>query len=73
MINHERIHLRQQLEMLLVFFYLWYVIEWMIHYVFCRNWWQAYYLISFEKEAYQNENDFEYLKNKTFWSFLNYL
>lgn len=30
MINHEAIHTAQMKEMLYVFFYLWYVIEWVV-------------------------------------------
>jgi hypothetical protein len=73
LINHEKIHIRQQLELLIVPFYIWYGLEWFWHYVEVRNFWGAYRLISFEKEAYANENDLDYLKNRKFWSFLNYL
>jgi hypothetical protein len=72
-LNHERIHLRQQIEMLIVFFYVWYIIEWTIHYLRLGNWWAAYYAISFEKEAYANEKDFIYLKHRKFWAFRYYL
>lgn len=30
LINHEKIHGRQQLEMALIGFYLWYVVEWVV-------------------------------------------
>lgn len=36
-IRHELIHTAQQREMLYVFFYLWYVIEWLIRLLLCRN------------------------------------
>lgn len=29
-LNHEKIHGRQQLEMLLVLFYVWYLVEWLV-------------------------------------------
>lgn len=73
LINHEKIHLKQQLELLLVFFYLWYFIEYLVRLAFYRNHYKAYKNISFEKEAYCNEQDFNYTKNKTFWSFIKYL
>lgn len=73
LLNHERIHLRQQAEMLVVFFYVWYVTEWLINYVRLRNWWAAYYAISFEKEAYANEKDLAYLKRRRFWAFISYV
>lgn len=72
LINHEEIHIRQQLELLIVPFYVWYVGEWLYHYVRCRSFWRAYRQISFEQEAYDNEEDFEYLKNRKFWKFLEY-
>ncbi len=71
-INHEKIHLRQQLELLIVFFYLWYGIEFLIRLVHYKNRYLAYRNISFEREAYKNEKDLNYLKGRSFWSFTNY-
>lgn len=71
-INHEKIHIRQQLELLIVPFYLWYFIEYLIRLLQFRNRKKAYYSISFEKEAYANEKDLEYLKSRSFWRFLRY-
>lgn len=73
LLNHERIHIRQQRELLVIFFYLWYLLEWAIHYLQVRNFWQAYRLISFEKEAYAHEEDLTYLKRRGFFAFLSYL
>ena len=72
LINHERIHLRQQLELIWIFFFTWYVIEFLIHLIRFRNWHKAYRNISFEKEAYQNEENLYYLEDRKFWSFLKY-
>lgn len=72
-INHERIHLRQQIEMLWVFFFLWYGIEFLIRWVQFKNPLTAYFNISFEKEAYANEIDLEYLKSRKCWAFTQYL
>lgn len=72
-LNHERIHLRQQLEFLIVLFYLWYGIEFGIRLLYLRNWKKAYQSVSFEREAYANENDFNYLKTRTFFRNFNYL
>ncbi|MCP9766900.1 hypothetical protein EGI22_03200 [Lacihabitans sp. LS3-19] len=72
-INHERIHLRQQLELLILPFYLWYLTEWLLLLIKYRNLYEAYMHISFEKEAYSNESDLKYLRNRPFWSFLKYL
>lgn len=73
LINHERIHIRQQLELLILPFFLWYWLEFLIRYVHYKDWHQAYRNISFEREAYQNEQDLDYLKNRPFWNFLKYL
>lgn len=72
-LNHEKIHLRQQAEMLVVFFYIWYLTEFVIRYFQYKNKNSAYRNISFEKEAYRHEKDLGYLKNRSFWSFLKYL
>ncbi|WP_406682873.1 hypothetical protein N1F78_09230 [Seonamhaeicola sp. MEBiC1930] len=72
LLNHERIHLRQQLELLVVPFYLWYILEFFIRLLKYKNWNEAYRNISFERESYFKENDLEYLNNRPFWAFLKY-
>lgn len=71
-INHERIHLKQQQELLVLPFYLFYVTEFFIRYILYRNPYTAYSNISFEREAYKNERDPEYCKNRRFWGFIQY-
>lgn len=71
--NHEKIHLRQQIEMLWIFFFLWYGIEFFVRWIQFKNSNLAYLNISFEREAYNNEIDYSYLQNRKFWSFTNYL
>ena len=72
-LNHERIHLRQQIELLLLPFYIWYILEFTVWLIKYKNWHLAYHNISFEKEAYRNESDLGYLKQRRFWQFLNYM
>ena len=72
-INHERIHCRQQLELLVVFAYLWYVIEFLVRLAQYRNLTLAYHAISFEREAFENQANLNYLFEKKKWSFLKYL
>lgn len=72
-LNHERIHLRQQLELLILPFYLVYVLEYLFRLVQLRDKREAYYAISFEREAYANEKDLDYLKRRSFWKFLFYM
>ena len=70
-INHEKIHFEQQKELLLIFFYLWYGIEYIIK---CLTYGKDAYLnISFEREAYAMETDMQYIKKRKAFSFINYL
>jgi hypothetical protein len=72
-INHERIHIRQQIELLILPFYLWYITEYLIRLLQFRNRKKAYYAISFEREAYANEKDLDYLKSRPFLGFMRYV
>lgn len=68
-LNHEKIHTAQIKEMLYVFFYVWYIIEWFIRLPFGN----AYRNISFEREAYTNQDDLSYLKNRKRFDFAKYI
>ncbi|WP_374175148.1 hypothetical protein [Flavobacterium tructae] len=72
-VNHEKIHLRQQLELLIFPFYILYVFEYAIRLIQYKDKELAYRNISFEREAYANETHLNYLKNRSFFGFLNYL
>lgn len=72
-LNHEAIHTRQMLELLVIGFYLWYLTEWIILLIRYRNSFKAYRRIGFEKEAYENEGDFQYLKQRKRYAFKKYL
>ncbi len=71
-LNHEEIHLRQQKELLVLFFYLWYLIDFGVKYYKHRNWKKAYHNIIFEREAYANGGDLNYLKNRKLFAFWKY-
>jgi len=73
LINHEKIHLRQQLELLILPFYIWYITEYLIGLIKYRDIKKAYYAISFEREAYDNDYNLNYLQTRSFWRFLKYL
>mgnify|MGYP001586125617 CR=1 FL=1 len=64
LLNHEKIHIRQQLEMLVIPFYIWYGIE----AIFRR-----YKSISFEAETFAHENDLDYLRKRKPYSWIKYL
>lgn len=71
--NHEEIHTAQMREMLYVPFYLWYVVEWLVRLVQCRDFKKAYRSISFEREAYANERGMGYLGTRRRYSWTGYL
>jgi hypothetical protein len=73
LLNHERIHLRQQAELGIVPFYVWYVVEYVIRRFQYRDHYRAYRNISFEREAFTNDQDLTYLKKRSFWGFWQYL
>ncbi|MDI1304531.1 MAG: hypothetical protein PSX42_06770 [bacterium] len=72
-VNHEKIHLRQQLELLVIPFFIWYFIEYLFRLIQYKKADLAYRNISFEREAYANEKDLEYLKSRFFLKFLDFL
>jgi hypothetical protein len=69
-LNHEKIHIRQQLELLIIPFFIWYGLEFLVRFFQYRNWKEAYKNISFEKEAFANETDFKYLKYRPIFGFI---
>jgi hypothetical protein len=72
-LNHESIHLRQQAELLIVFFYLWYGFEFLFRWIQFKNRHKAYRNISFEREAYHYEDEIGYLKKRSVYGFLKFL
>jgi hypothetical protein len=73
LVNHEKIHIRQQLELLVLPFFLWYFVEYAVRLLQYKNANLAYRNISFEREAYANELDLDYLETRSFFRFLKYL
>lgn len=73
MINHEKIHGRQQVELLFAPFLVWYCAEWLIRLIQYRDRKKAYRNISFEREAYTNQYNLDYLKSRKLFAFIGYL
>lgn len=71
-INHEKIHTAQIIELLGIFYYPAYVLEWLIRLIQYRDPLKAYHNISFEREAYKNDINLHYLKNRKLFSFIYY-
>ena len=73
LINHEKIHLAQQRELLLLVFYILYSLEYICRIFQYRfNVELAYRNISFEREAYQNQFNLNYLNERKLFSFIKY-
>ncbi|WP_245574493.1 hypothetical protein [Hugenholtzia roseola] len=74
LLNHEKIHLRQQIELLILPFYVLYVAHYLYNRIFRnKNHYEAYYDIFFEREAFEKEDDFDYLKKREIWASFAYL
>ena len=87
-LNHESIHSRQFVELMVLFAVATVFIRWWLpvfapfaFYVWYIVEWlirllkkgNAYRNISFEREAYANQRDFSYLKGRGWFNFLKYL
>lgn len=73
LINHESIHIAQQRETLVVWFYLRYLGEFLMNYYVVRDTTKAYELISFEREAYYNQHNLTYLSTRKRYSYRQYI
>lgn len=72
LLHHEQIHLRQQLELGLIPFYLFYLLEYLVRLVIYQNHHKAYYNISFEREAFRNQDNPDYLRTRKWYAFVRY-
>ena len=70
-INHEKIHLRQQLELLIFPFYVLYILNYLINLIRYKKHDLAYRKIIFEQEAYDHETNLNYLKSKSWYGWLS--
>lgn len=71
LLNHERIHTKQMRELCYIGFYIWYIIEWLIELIHYKD--KSYYCNTFEREAYENDDDLTYLNNRRPFAFLKYI
>lgn len=71
-INHEKIHIRQQVELLIIPFFIWYLSEYFVRFLQYRNANLAYRNISFEREAYSEESNLLYLRNRPLYRFCKF-
>jgi hypothetical protein len=71
-INHEKIHFRQQLELLIIPFYFLYLLHYLINRMKYKKHHQAYMNICFEREAYVHDHDMAYLAERKPYAWLYY-
>lgn len=72
-LNHENIHTVQMKEMLYIFFYLWYGVEYLIVRFFHKKQNSAYHDVSFEEEAHLNEDNLDYLSDRKHYSWFKFI
>lgn len=60
-LRHERIHIEQQKELLVVFFLLLYILYWLKYRMQGMTNYEAYMLIPFEREAYLKQYSPKYI------------
>ena len=68
--RHETIHFQQFLETGFIGFLLIYIWDWFIGFLRYGNGQVAYYQIRAEREAYENDDDEDYLTNRKRWEWL---
>ena len=73
LLRHEEIHLRQQVELLILPFYLMYLVNYLINRIRYKDHDTAYRHIVFEREAYDFEADVNYLKRRRFLAWRRYV
>ena len=71
-LNHETIHIKQQQELLMIGFYILYIYYWIKGLIAYGNTQMAYYSIPFEMEAYDNDENLEYLDKRKFMAWWKY-
>lgn len=72
MIRHEIIHLRQQLELLVLPFYFFYLANYLYNRTIYSDHHEAYLNIVFEREAYANDAFTDYLQRRKLFSWIRY-
>ncbi len=71
-VRHENIHLRQQLELLVLPFYFFYLINYLYNRAVFKSHHEAYMSIVFEREAYANDAFPDYLKRRKRFAWISY-
>lgn len=73
-VNHEKIHFRQMLELLFIFLFILKFIEFnYARFILKKNLYESYLFTSIEQEAYLNQNNSNYLKERHLFSIFKYI
>lgn len=72
LLNHEKIHLCQYAELLIIGFPIVYFISYFINRLSGSNSRSSYFDIILEREAYANQYDLDYIKNRKPFSWIGY-
>lgn len=73
LVRHEKIHFLQQIEMFFVFHWMLYGFFYLISRYKGHGHYIAYRYNPFEIEAYENEHNINYLKERRFFAWINYV
>lgn len=73
LVNHEKIHHRQQLELLIIPFYFIYLLHYLYNLLKYRKHRTAYLNIVFEKEAYAEQQNLSYLGRRKWLAWIKYM
>jgi len=71
-LQHETIHILQQKELFVLFFYILYVWDWLVGVIKYKDKEKAYFQIRFEQEAYDKMFEEDYLVTRKKYSWRNY-
>lgn len=74
LVTHEKIHIRQQMELLFIGAVFMHFFEVLYGFLVLRmSWYETYLWCSTEQEAYRNQNDVDYLKNRRIFAQFYYV
>jgi hypothetical protein len=71
-LNHEKIHIAQAKELFVFGFYIWYLFSFLYQFLNRFNYHDSYRNIIFEREAYGEDNNLDYLNKRKRFNFLKY-
>ena len=71
-VNHEAIHTEQIKEWWYIGFYILYLMNYTYNLLKYKNFYKAYRNTYFEEEAYNNQDDLDYIKKRVRYNYINH-